>query len=152
MTAGNASQLSDGASATLLMERKLAEPLGSSRRSHLRGFAVPHATPTRWASAPSSPSPDCSKRHGLKVDDIGLWELNEAFAVQVVYCRDRLGIDPNKLNVNGGSIAIGHPFGMTGARWAASEKAATQGALRRGDHVRRRRTGRGRPVRSRLTF
>ncbi len=71
---------------------------------------------TRWASVRSSPSRGCCKRHGLKVDDIDLWELNEAYAVQVIYCRDKLGIDPEKLNVNGGSIAIGHPYGMTGAR------------------------------------
>ena len=94
--------------------------------------------------------PKLLKRHGLKVGDIDLWELNEAFAVQVVYCRDRLGIDPAKLNVNGGSIAIGHPFGMTGARLVgtiAQRDAAPQGALRRRDHVHRRRPGRRGAVR-----
>jgi acetyl-CoA C-acetyltransferase/acetyl-CoA acyltransferase len=81
-----------------------------------RGFAVAGCDPDEMGIGPVFAVPKLLQRHGLKVDDIGLWELNEAFAVQVVYCRDRLGIDPNKLNVNGGSIAIGHPFGMTGAR------------------------------------
>jgi len=81
-----------------------------------RGFAVAGCDPDEMGIGPVFAVPKLLKRHGLTVDDIGLWELNEAFAVQVVYCRDRLGIDPNKLNVNGGSISIGHPFGMTGAR------------------------------------
>ena len=88
----------------------------SSRRSPFAVSPWPAASPTRWASALSSPCPSCSKRFGLTVGDIDLWELNEAFAVQVIYCRDRLGIDPERLNVNGGSISIGHPFGMTGSR------------------------------------
>ena len=117
-TAGDASQLSDGASACVLMEAKLAsqrnlEPLGI-----YRGFAVAGCDPDEMGIGPVFAVPKLLKRHGLKVDDIGLWELNEAFAVQVLYCRDRLGIDPDKLNVNGGSIAVGHPFGMSGARMA----------------------------------
>ena len=94
--------------------------------------------------------PRLLKRHGLTVDDIDLWELNEAFAVQVVYCRDRLGIDPDKLNVNGGSIAIGHPFGMTGSRLVGTLANEMMRArpLRRRHHVHRRRPGGGRTVRA----
>lgn len=116
VTAGNASQLSDGASATLLMSRERADALGISYKLIFRGFAVAGCEPDEMGIGPVFAVPKLLKRHGLKVDDIDLWELNEAFAVQVVYCRDRLGIDPEKLNVNGGSIAIGHPFGMTGSR------------------------------------
>jgi len=116
VTAGNASQLSDGASAALLMERSRAEKLGVKPLGVFRGFAVAGCEPDEMGIGPVFAVPKLLKRHGLKVGDIDLWELNEAFAVQVVYCRDRLGIDPAKLNVNGGSIAIGHPFGMTGAR------------------------------------
>jgi acetyl-CoA acetyltransferase family protein len=116
VTAGNSSQLSDGASATLVMERRRAEALGIKPKIAFRGFAVAACEPDEMGIGPVFAVPKLLKRHGLKVEDIGLWELNEAFAVQVVYCRDRLKIDPDKLNVNGGSISIGHPFGMTGSR------------------------------------
>jgi acetyl-CoA C-acetyltransferase len=116
VTAGNSSQLSDGASAALLMSRSRAEALGIKPLGVFRGFAVAGCEPDEMGIGPVFAVPKLLKRHGLTVGDIDLWELNEAFAVQVVYCRDQLGIDPAKLNVNGGSIAIGHPFGMTGAR------------------------------------
>ena len=116
VTAGNSSQLSDGASATLVMSRERAEALGLTPKLIFRGFAIAGCEPDEMGIGPVFAIPKLLKRHGLKVDDIDLWELNEAFAVQVIYCRDRLGIDPDKLNVNGGSIAIGHPFGMTGSR------------------------------------
>jgi len=116
VTAGNTSQLSDGASATLLMSRERADQLGIPYQLIFRGFAVAGCEPDEMGIGPVFAVPKLLKRHGLKVDDIDLWELNEAFAVQVVYCRDRLGLDPDKLNVNGGSISIGHPFGMTGSR------------------------------------
>ena len=116
VTAGNSSQLSDGASATLLMSRERAQALGVRPKLIFRGFVVAGCEPDEMGIGPVSAVPKLLKRHGLKVDDIDLWELNEAFAVQVVYCRDRLGLDPEKLNVNGGSISIGHPFGMTGSR------------------------------------
>jgi acetyl-CoA acyltransferase len=116
VTAGNTSQLSDGASATLVMSRQRADELGIKYKLIFRGFAVAGCEPDEMGIGPVFAVPKLLKRQGLKVDDIDLWELNEAFAVQVVYCRDRLGIDPAKLNVNGGSVAIGHPFGMTGSR------------------------------------
>ena len=116
VTAGNASQLSDGASVSLVMFRERAEKLGLKPLLVFRGFAVAGCEPEEMGIGPIYAIPKLLKRHGLKVDDIGLWELNEAFAVQVLYCRDHLGIDPDKLNINGGSIAIGHPFGMTGSR------------------------------------
>jgi acetyl-CoA acetyltransferase family protein len=116
VTAGNASQLSDGASATLLMERSRALALGITPKIAFRGLAVAACEPDEMGIGPVFAVPKLLKRFGLKVADIDLWELNEAFAVQVVYCRDRLGIDSDRLNVNGGSIAIGHPFGMTGSR------------------------------------
>jgi acetyl-CoA acetyltransferase family protein len=116
VTAGNSSQLSDGASATLLMERGRAEALGIRPKLIFRGFAVAACEPDEMGIGPVYAVPKLLARHGLRVEDIDLWELNEAFASQVVYCRDRLGIDPAKLNVNGGSISIGHPFGMTGSR------------------------------------
>jgi acetyl-CoA C-acetyltransferase len=116
ITAGNASQLSDGASASLLMEaaeaaRRGLEPLGA-----YRGIAVAGCDPDEMGIGPVFAVPKLLKQHGLKVDDIGLWELNEAFAVQALYCRDRLGIDPERYNVDGGAISIGHPYGMSGAR------------------------------------
>ncbi|MEV6119298.1 acetyl-CoA C-acyltransferase [Streptomyces sp. NPDC052077] len=116
VTAGNSSQLSDGASAAVLMEageaaRRGVEPLGV-----YRGVAVAGCEPDEMGIGPVFAVPRLLARHGLTVDDIDLWELNEAFASQAVYCRDRLGIDPDKYNVNGGAIAIGHPYGMTGAR------------------------------------
>ena len=116
VTAGNASQLSDGASATLLMSRQRAEELGIPYKLIFRGFAISGCEPDEMGIGPVFAVPKLLKRRGLTMDDIDLWELNEAFAVQVVYCRDRLGIPMEKLNVNGGSIAIGHPFGMTGSR------------------------------------
>jgi acetyl-CoA acetyltransferase family protein len=116
VTPGNSSQLSDGSSVALLLSADRARALGLKPKVAFRGFAVAGCDPDEMGIGPVFAVPKLLKRHGLTVDDIGLWELNEAFAVQVVYCRDRLGIDPNKLNVNGGSIAIGHPFGMTGAR------------------------------------
>jgi acetyl-CoA acyltransferase len=116
VTAGNSSQLSDGASATLLLERRFAEKLGIKPKVIYRGFAVAGCEPDEMGIGPVFAVPKLLKRHGLNMQDIDLWELNEAFAVQVVYCRDRLGIDQKRLNVNGGSIAIGHPFGMTGSR------------------------------------
>ena len=116
VTAGNASQLSDGACATLLMSRERAVELGLQPLVAFRGFAVAGCQPAEMGIGPVYAVPKLLQRQGLSVADIGLWELNEAFAVQVIYCRDKLGIDPEKLNVNGGSIAIGHPFGMTGSR------------------------------------
>jgi len=116
VTAGNSSQLSDGASATLLMSSERAKALGVTPKLIFRGFAVAGCEPDEMGIGPVFAVPKLLKRHGLTIDDIDVWELNEAFAVQVVYCRDRLGIDPERLNVNGGSISIGHPFGMTGSR------------------------------------
>ncbi|OLC30117.1 MAG: acetyl-CoA acetyltransferase [Candidatus Rokubacteria bacterium 13_1_40CM_4_69_5] len=116
VTAGNSSQLSDGASATLLMSRQRAEALGIRPKLVFRGFAVVGCAPEEMGIGPVFAVPKLLERHGLRIQDIDLWELNEAFASQVVYCRDRLGLDPEKLNVNGGSISIGHPFGMTGSR------------------------------------
>jgi acetyl-CoA acyltransferase len=116
VTAGNSSQLSDGASATLVMSRQRADELGIPYKLIFRGFQVAGCDPDEMGIGPVFAVPKLLQRAGLKMTDIDLWELNEAFAVQVVYCRDRLGIDPDKLNVNGGSISIGHPFGMTGSR------------------------------------
>jgi acetyl-CoA C-acetyltransferase len=116
ITAGNASQLSDGASACVVMNAKLAEKRGLEPLGALRGFAVAGTEPDEMGIGPVFAIPRLLERNGLKIDDIGIWELNEAFAVQVIYCRDKLGIDPDKLNVNGGSISVGHPYGMTGAR------------------------------------
>jgi acetyl-CoA C-acetyltransferase len=116
ITAGNASQLSDGASATLLMSRERADALGIPYKLIFRGFQVAGCEPDEMGIGPVFAIPKLLKRKGLKMSDIDLWELNEAFAVQVVYCRDLLGIPQEILNVNGGSIAIGHPFGMTGSR------------------------------------
>ena len=116
ITAGNASQLSDGASACVLMEARLAEQRNLKPLGLYRGFAVAGLAPEEMGIGPVLAVPKLLKQHGLTVDDIGLWELNEAFACQVLYCRDTLGIDPDKLNVNGGAIAIGHPYGMSGAR------------------------------------
>lgn len=118
ITAGNASQLSDGASAAVMMSDKEAARRGLTPLGVLRGFNVAGCEPDEMGIGPVFAVPRLLDRHGLKIDDIGLWELNEAFAVQVLYCRDRLGIDPAKLNVNGGAIAVGHPYGMSGARLA----------------------------------
>ena len=116
VTAGNASQLSDGASAMVIVdsqfaERRNLEPLGA-----YRGLAVVGCAPDEMGIGPVFAVPRLLERHGLTIDDIDLWELNEAFAVQTIYCRDRLGIPPEKLNVDGGAISIGHPYGMSGAR------------------------------------
>lgn len=132
VTAGNASQLSDGASATLLMSRERADALGIPYKLIYRGFAVAGCEPDEMGIGPVFAVPKLLGRKGLRIDEIDLWELNEAFAVQVVYCRDRLGLDPEKLNVNGGSISIGHPFGMTGSRMVgtiANEMARRQSRL-----------------------
>ncbi|WP_372747492.1 acetyl-CoA C-acyltransferase [Litorivivens sp.] len=116
VTAGNASQLSDGSSACVVMDSKLAEQRGLQPLGIYRGMAVAGNAPEEMGIAPIYAIPKLLKQHGLKIDDIGLWELNEAFACQALYCRDHLGIDPDKYNVNGGAISIGHPYGMTGAR------------------------------------
>ncbi len=116
ITAGNASQLSDGSSAAVLMEAKLAEQRGLQPLGRYVGMAVAGTEPDEMGIGPVFAIPKLLKQTGLKMDDIGLWELNEAFAVQVLYCRDQLGIPNDILNVNGGSISIGHPYGMTGAR------------------------------------
>ena len=116
ITAGNASQLSDGSSASVIMESKLAEQKGLQPLGRYIGMAVAGTEPDEMGIGPIFAIPKLLKRFDLKVDDIGIWELNEAFAVQVIYCRDKLGIDNDKLNVSGGSISIGHPYGMTGAR------------------------------------
>jgi len=116
ITAGNASQLSDGASASVLMEASLAEKRGLTPLGRYVGMAVAGTDPDEMGIGPVFAIPKLLERNGLKMDDIGLWELNEAFAVQVLYCRDKLGIPDELLNVNGGSISIGHPYGMTGAR------------------------------------
>jgi acetyl-CoA C-acetyltransferase len=116
ITAGNASQLSDGASACVMMSGTEAARRGLRPLGIFRGFAVAGCEPDEMGIGPVFAVPRLLKRHGLNVADIDLWELNEAFASQVLYCRDRLGIDPEKLNVDGGSISIGHPYGMSGAR------------------------------------
>jgi acetyl-CoA C-acetyltransferase len=116
ITAGNASQLSDGAAACVVMDGKLAAERGIKPMGLYRGIAVAGCEPDEMGIGPVFAVPKLLKQHGLKMDDIGLWELNEAFAVQVIYCRDRLGIPNDRLNVNGGAISIGHPYGMSGAR------------------------------------
>ncbi len=116
ITAGNASQFSDGASACVVMNAKLAEQRGIQPLGIFRGFAVAGCEPDEMGIGPIYAIPRLLERAGLKVSDIGLWELNEAFAVQVIYCRDKLGIPDDRLNVNGGAIAVGHPYGVTGSR------------------------------------
>jgi len=116
ITAGNASQLSDGAAALVLMDAQLAERRGLRPLGAYRGMVVAGCAPEEMGIGPVLAVPKLLEREGLGVDDIGLWELNEAFAVQTLYCRDRLGIDNERLNVDGGAIAVGHPFGMSGAR------------------------------------
>jgi acetyl-CoA C-acetyltransferase len=120
ITAGNASQLSDGASACVLMERSVAEKRGLVPLGVYRGMAVAGCEPDEMGIGPVFAIPRLLQRNGLKVDDVDLWELNEAFAVQVIYCRDKLGIPMERLNVNGGAIAIGHPYGMSGSRMTGS--------------------------------
>jgi acetyl-CoA C-acetyltransferase len=116
ITAGNASQLSDGASACVLMEGKLAQQRGLQPLGIYRGMTIVGVEPDEMGIGPVFAIPKLLKQHGLKMDDIGLWELNEAFAVQVVYCRDKLGIPNDRLNVDGGAVSIGHPYGMSGSR------------------------------------
>ncbi|MBB6015159.1 acetyl-CoA C-acyltransferase [Deinococcus radiopugnans] len=116
ITAGNASQLSDGAAAVVVMDADVARERGLEPLGLFKGFAVAGCEPDEMGIGPIYAVPKLLKRHGMTVDDIDLWELNEAFAVQTVYCRDKLGIDPEKYNVNGGAISIGHPYGMSGAR------------------------------------
>ena len=116
VTAGNSSQLSDGASVTLVMSEEKALELGLKPLAYFRGFTTMGCEPDEMGIGPVFSVPKLLKNYDLNIDDIDLWELNEAFAVQVVYCRDKLGIPMDKLNVNGGSISIGHPFGMTGSR------------------------------------
>ncbi len=116
IAAGNASQFSDGASAAVVMNAKLAEQRGLKPLGIYRGFAVAGCEPDEMGIGPVFAIPKLLKKAGLAIKDIGLWELNEAFAVQVIYCRDQLGIPDDRLNVNGGSIAVGHPYGVTGAR------------------------------------
>lgn len=120
VTAGNASQLSDGAAACLLMDAQVAERRGLQPLGAYRGFIATGCAPEEMGVGPMSAIPALLKKHSLTVADVGLWELNEAFACQAVYCRDQLGIDPVLFNVNGGGIALGHPFGMTGARLVGS--------------------------------
>jgi acetyl-CoA C-acetyltransferase len=133
ITAGNASQLSDGAAAVVLMEGREAERRGLNPLGVFKGWAVAGCEPDEMGIGPVFAIPRLLERHGLKVDDIDLWELNEAFASQCLYSRDKLGIDPEKYNVNGGSIAIGHPFGMTGARLAGH--VLQEGKRRGAKHV-----------------
>jgi acetyl-CoA C-acetyltransferase len=116
ITAGNASQLSDGAAAVVVMDAELAARRNLVPLGFYRGLSVVGCDPAEMGIGPVFAVPALLERHGLSVDDIGLWELNEAFAVQTVYCRDRLGIPDERLNVDGGAIAIGHPYGMSGAR------------------------------------
>ncbi len=116
ISAGNASQFSDGASAAVVMDSKLAEQRGLQPLGIFRGFAIAGCEPDEMGIGPVFAVPKLLKRAGLTVDDIGLWELNEAFAVQVLYCMDTLGIDHDKINVDGGAIAVGHPYGVSGAR------------------------------------
>jgi acetyl-CoA C-acetyltransferase len=133
ITAGNASQLSDGASASVLMEAKLAEQRGLNPLGRYVGMAVAGTEPDEMGIGPVFAIPKLLSRYGLKMDDIGLWELNEAFAVQVLYCRDKLGIPNELLNVNGGAISIGHPYGMSGARMTGH--ALIEGKRRGAKHV-----------------
>lgn len=116
ITAGNASQFSDGASACVVMNATLAEKRGFKPLGIFRGFASAGCEPDEMGIGPVFAVPRLLERAGLTINDIGLWELNEAFAVQVLYCRDKLGIPDERLNVNGGAIAVGHPYGMSGAR------------------------------------
>jgi acetyl-CoA acetyltransferase family protein len=133
VTAGNASQLSDGSAAVVVMEAALAAKKGLAPLGRFVGMAVAGTEPDEMGIGPVFAIPKLLSRFDLKMDDIGLWELNEAFAVQVLYCRDRLGIPDDRLNVNGGAISIGHPYGMTGARCAMH--ALIEGKRRGAKHV-----------------
>jgi acetyl-CoA C-acetyltransferase len=133
ITAGNASQLSDGASVSVLMEASLAEKRGLEPLGRYVGMAVAGTEPEEMGIGPVFAVPKLLDRFGLKVEDIGLWELNEAFAVQVLYCQDKLQIPDELLNVNGGAISIGHPYGMSGARMVGH--ALIEGKRRKAKHV-----------------
>ena len=133
ITAGNSSQLSDGAAAVVMMDSKLAEKRGLSPLGIYRGLVVVGCDPGEMGIGPVFAVPELLKRHGLKIDDIGLWELNEAFAVQTLYCRDTLGIPNERFNVNGGAISIGHPYGVSGARMVMH--ALIEGKRRKAKHV-----------------
>ena len=133
ISAGNASQFSDGASAAVVMDAATAAARNIKPLGVFRGFAVAGCEPDEMGIGPVFAVPKLLKRAGLTVDDIDLWELNEAFAVQVLYCADQLGIPMDKLNVNGGSIAVGHPYGMTGARLVGH--ALIEGKRRGAKHV-----------------
>jgi acetyl-CoA C-acetyltransferase len=133
ITAGNSSQLSDGAAAVTVMDAKLAEKRGIQPLGFYRGMVAVGCEPGEMGIGPVFAVPSLLDRHGLKIDDIGLWELNEAFAVQTLYCRDRLGIPDERLNVNGGAISIGHPYGVSGARMAMH--ALIEGRRRKAKYV-----------------
>jgi acetyl-CoA C-acetyltransferase len=133
ISAGNASQFSDGASAQVVMSDRLAASRGLKPLGVFRGFAVAGCEPDEMGIGPVFAIPKLLKRTGMKLEDIGLWELNEAFAVQVLYCRDKLGIPNDRLNVNGGAIAVGHPYGMTGSRLVGH--ALIEGKRRGARHV-----------------
>jgi acetyl-CoA C-acetyltransferase len=133
VAAGNASQFSDGASACVVMDARLAEKRGLQPLGIFRGFTVAGCEPDEMGIGPVFAVPRLLERTGVKLEDVGLWELNEAFAVQVIYCRDRLGLPDDRLNVNGGAIAIGHPYGMTGARLVGH--ALIEGKRRRVKYV-----------------
>jgi acetyl-CoA C-acetyltransferase len=133
IAAGNASQFSDGAAACVVMNARLAEQRGLQPLGIFRGFAVAGCEPDEMGIGPVFAIPRLLQRAGLKMDDIGLWELNEAFAVQVIYCRDKLGIPDERLNVNGGAIAVGHPYGVSGARLVGH--ALIEGKRRRVKYV-----------------